>query len=132
MRSRPSQRIRWSGRGLAIALGVLIATDAAGQDRSKGELPARVGPLSPPVSASRFKVPEDLAIDLVLSEPEIAQPVSVGFDERGRLWVVEYRQYPEVAGLKVLSRDGVWRVVHDKIPPAPPNQVRGLDRITIH
>ena len=103
-----------------------------GQDRSKGELPAPTAALAPPESLARFRVPADLAIDLVLSEPEIAQPVSVGFDERGRLWVVEYRQYPEVAGQKVLSRDGVWRVVLDGVPRPPPDHVRGLDRITIH
>ncbi|WP_435011601.1 PVC-type heme-binding CxxCH protein [Tundrisphaera lichenicola] len=130
MHSRPFRRVRWSGPGLAIAL--LLAAGVEAQDRSKGELPAETGPLAPAESASKFKVPDDLAIDLLLSEPEIAQPVSVGFDERGRLWVVEYRQYPEVAGLKVLSRDGVWRVVFDKVPPAPPNHVRGRDRISIH
>ena len=50
--------------------------------------------------------------------------------------MVEYRQYPATPPASVegvaSGRDGVWRVVLDKIPPAPPNHVRGLDRITIH
>jgi hypothetical protein len=90
------------------------------------------GPLSPTDAVKAFTVPGDLRIDLVLSEPEIAQPVFINFDERGRLWVVEYRQYPNPAGVKVLSRDGVWRVVYDKVSPPPPNHFRGADRITIH
>ena len=89
-------------------------------------------PLPPAEALARFKTPDDLAVDLVLSEPTVAQPVFLNFDERGRLWVVEYRQYPEPAGLTMLSRDGVWRAVYDKVPAPPPNHVRGQDRITIH
>jgi putative heme-binding domain-containing protein len=90
------------------------------------------GPLSPAESLGRFKVAEGLAIELLLAEPAVAQPVFLDFDERGRMWVVEYRQYPEPAGLKVLSRDSVWRIVYDKVPLPPPKGVRGADRITIH
>ncbi len=79
-----------------------------------------------------FKVPSDLRLDTVLAEPEIAQPVFCNFDERGRMWVVEYRQYPDPAGLKPISKDQYYRTVYDKIPAAPPNHVRGKDRISIH
>src|SRR6185295_14802198 len=53
-------------------------------------------------------------------------------DERGRLWVVQYLQYPQPAGLTMLSHDGVWRAHYDKVPAPPPNHVRGLDKVTIH
>ena len=36
------------------------------------------------------------------------------------------------AGLKIVSRDIFWRAVYDKVPPPPPNHVRGKDSITIH
>ncbi|MGE3313350.1 MAG: PVC-type heme-binding CxxCH protein, partial [Limisphaerales bacterium] len=88
--------------------------------------------LSPAESLAKFRVADDLAWDLVLSEPEITQPVFLNFDERGRMWVVEYRQYPSPAGLTRVSRDSVWRSVYDRVPLAPPNHVRGADRITIH
>src|SRR5690606_13941240 len=68
----------------------------------------------------------------VLSDPVIRQPLNINFDERGRMWVAEYAEYPHPSGLKVLSRDGAWRVVYDKTPQPPPNHVRGLDRISIH
>ena len=112
----------------AMLLGLGFVPAAMGQAKPE----SRKVPLSPAESLSRFQLPADLKIDEVLAEPEIAQPVFVNFDERGRLWVVEYRQYPEPAGLKMLSRDNVWRVVYDKVPVAPPNHEKGLDRITIH
>jgi putative membrane-bound dehydrogenase-like protein len=89
-------------------------------------------PKSPAESMATFKVPTDLAVDLVLAEPEVRQPLFVTFDERGRLWVMQYLQYPMPAGLKVLGKDGVWRAVYDRVPAPPPNHVRGADRITIH
>lgn len=89
-------------------------------------------PKTPAESARLFQVPSDLRIDPVLAEPEIAQPVFCNFDEKGRLWVVEYRQYPFPAGLKVISKDRYYRNVYDRIPAAPPNHVRGADRISIH
>ncbi|MFI5456398.1 MAG: PVC-type heme-binding CxxCH protein [Isosphaerales bacterium] len=90
------------------------------------------GPLSPRAALASFKVPGDLQLELVLAEPDVRQPVSISFDERGRLWVVQYLQYPFPAGLKMVSRDGVWRAVYDKVPPPPPHHFRGKDKITIH
>ncbi|MFN3486791.1 MAG: PVC-type heme-binding CxxCH protein, partial [Planctomycetota bacterium] len=91
------------------------------------------GPSLPPEEAFKaLRVAEDLQVDQVLSEPEIAQPLQLSFDERGRLWVVEYRQYPFPAGIKVVSRDKFYRAVYDRVPPPPPRHVRGRDRISIH
>ena len=89
-------------------------------------------PVPPKEAEKQFETPDDLDIQLVLSEPHIAQPLFMNWDERGRLWVMEYRQYPEIAGLKMLSRDVYLRAVYDKVPKAPPNHVKGRDRISIH
>ncbi|MCC7374992.1 MAG: ThuA domain-containing protein [Verrucomicrobiales bacterium] len=88
--------------------------------------------LTPAESARRFNVVEGLEVELVLSEPEIAQPLQLSFDERGRLWVVEYRQYPAPAGLTMVSHDQYWRAVYDKVPPPPPRHFKGADRVSIH
>ena len=93
---------------------------------------ALVGALSPGESLGKFEVFDDLEIDQVLTEPLVEQPLFVNFDERGRLWLVQYRQYPNPAGLKMTSRDNYWRVIYDSVPAAPPNHVRGRDKITIH
>ena len=89
-------------------------------------------PLPPKTSASSFTTPHDLEFEQVLAEPLVRQPVFLNFDERGRLWVVEYLQYPAPAGLKVLSHDSYWRAVYDKVPAPPPNHVIGADQITIY
>ena len=89
-------------------------------------------PVPPAEAEKQFETPDDLDIQLVLAEPDIAQPLFMNWDERGRLWVMEYRQYPEIAGLKMLSRDVYLRAVYDKVPPAPPNHDKGRDRISIH
>ena len=89
-------------------------------------------PQTPAASQKMFVVNDDLEFRQLLAEPQIAQPLFLNFDERGRMWVIEYRQYPEPAGLKVISRDRHYRSVYDKIPQAPPNHVPGKDRISIH
>jgi putative heme-binding domain-containing protein len=90
------------------------------------------GPLPPADAFASFRIPNDLQLELVLAEPIVRQPVSMSFDERGRLWVVQYLQYPDPAGLRMVSHDGVWRAVYDKVPPPPPRHFRGKDKITIH
>ncbi len=96
------------------------------------KITATAKPLPPEESAKRFTIAEGLAWDLVLSEPDIAQPLHLSFDERARLWVVEYRQYPAPAGLKLVSHDQFWRAVYDKVPPPPPHHFRGADRVSFH
>ena len=110
------------------------AESAAGEPGAKpvNGVPRQDHPLTPQESLARFKVPDDLQIDQVLTEPDVRQPVFLNFDEQGRMWVIEYLQYPFPAGLKMLSHDSVWRSVYDKVPPPPPHHFKGADRITIY
>lgn len=100
-----------------------------GEPRAENDQP---GPLSPEESLSRFKIVDGLEIEQVLAEPVVRQPLQLSWDERGRLWVVQYIQYPAPAGVTLLSKDQFWRAVYDKVPPPPPNHFRGEDRVTIH
>ncbi|HVC93730.1 MAG TPA: PVC-type heme-binding CxxCH protein [Pirellulales bacterium] len=86
----------------------------------------------PSAAYKALTVPADLELEQVLAEPLVRQPIFASFDERGRLWVVEYIQYPFPAGLKILSEDKFLRATYDKVPPPPPNHFPGLDRISIH
>ncbi len=90
----------------------------------------RVGP-SPQESVGLFQLSEGLEIEVIASEPLIRQPLYLHFDHRGRLWVVQYIQYPFPAGLTILKYDRYLRAVFNKVPPAPPNHDRGADKITI-
>lgn len=96
------------------------------------KLADEIGPLSPADALKHFTTLDDLAVSLTVGEPEVRQPLSIKWDDRGRLWCVQFIQYPDPAGLKMLSRDKFLRSVYDKTPPAPPNHFKGQDKITIH
>lgn len=85
----------------------------------------------PSEAVGKMKVAEGFRVKLVASEPEIRQPILTKFDERGRLWVIQYLQYPNPAGLKRVKVDRYSRTTYDRIPEPPPRGPRGADRITI-
>src|SRR5438067_859044 len=85
----------------------------------------------PDVAASKMTVADGLAVDLVASEPLVRQPVAIDFDDRGRLWVMQYLQYPNPAGLKRVKVDRFSRTVYDRVPEPPPRGPKGADLITI-
>lgn len=51
-------------------------------------------PFSPKGSMERTQVPLDCELKLFAAEPDIAKPIAFAWDERGRCWVVETRDYP--------------------------------------
>ena len=85
----------------------------------------------PEEAARRMRVPEGLEVELVASEPLVRQPVAIEFDDDGRLWVIQYLQYPNPAGLARAQVDRYSRTKYDKTPEPPPRGPRGADRITI-
>lgn len=58
------------------------------------ELP-RIDWLSPEEALHEFEVQEGFKLQLVASEPLVTDPVAFAFDAKGRLWVVEMRDYSE-------------------------------------
>jgi len=125
---------------LLMLFSALIASGQAAKPETKliqsqfsgHPMSARTNGLSPADAAKSFTVPDDLEMEQVLAEPIVRQPVFLNFDERGRMWVVQYLQYPAPAGLTPVSHDNFWRAVYDKVPEPPPRGVRGRDKITIH
>jgi len=63
-------------------------------------------PVSPEESLRWFDLDDGLRIEIAACEPEVVDPVTVRFDEAGRMWVAEYRDYPNgpAPGAKPLSR----------------------------
>jgi putative membrane-bound dehydrogenase-like protein len=93
---------------------------------------AALGQGYPPDQAvARMKVADGFRVKLVASEPQVRQPILVKFDERGRLWVIQYLQYPNPAGLRRVAVDRYSRTTYDRVPPPPPRGPKGADRITI-
>ena len=78
-----------------------------------------------------MSVADGLEVRLVAAEPLIRQPVAIEFDDRGRLWVIQYMQYPNPAELKRVAVDRYSRTVYDRFPDPPPRGPKGADRITI-
>ena len=71
--------------------------------RQPGEVPNYEGrpepvkyqlPLSPADSIRYTQVPADFELQLFVSEPDVVKPIYMAWDERGRAWVVEARDYP--------------------------------------
>jgi putative membrane-bound dehydrogenase-like protein len=102
---------------------VLLATLTARAVQAQGYIPTE--------AAGRMAVADGLEVRLVAAEPLIRQPVAIEFDDRGRLWVIQYMQYPNPAELKRVAVDRYSRTVYDRFPDPPPRGPKGTDRITI-
>lgn len=94
-------------------------------------LEARSQGLSPDEAVKRMQVPDGFEVQVVATEPLVRQPVCIEFDDRGRLWVIQYLQYPNPEGLKRVQVDRYSRTKYDRVPEPPPKGPRGADRITI-
>src|SRR5262245_8004369 len=86
---------------------------------------------APREAPGKMTVPSGFRVELVAAEPEVRQPVAIDFDDRGRLWVMQYLQYPNPAGLKRVKVDRYSRTVYDRVPEPPPRGPKGDDRLTI-
>ncbi len=113
--------LRTARRVCLIVIGLLshLETTAFGQGYSPDE------------AIKRMKVADGFGVNVVASEPLVRQPVAIEFDDRGRLWVIQYLQYPNPAGLKRVQVDRFSRTKYDRVPEPPPKGPRGADRITI-
>src|SRR5437773_2953819 len=97
---------------LALALTVLGPAVAAAQDR----------PIPPKEAPGKMTLPKGFRASLFAGEPDVVQPISFTFDDRGRLWVVEGLSYqywqPQLsAGKKdriVILEDTDWDGRFDK------------------
>jgi putative membrane-bound dehydrogenase-like protein len=66
-----------------------------------------VHPLSVKGSKERTQVAPDLRLELFAGEPDIAKPIAFAWDERGRCWVAETRDYPHDVKPSGEGRDSI-------------------------
>ncbi len=64
-------------------------------------------PLSVKGSVERTQVPLDCHLELFAAEPDIAKPIAMAWDERGRLWVCETRDYPHGVNASGQGNDSI-------------------------
>jgi putative membrane-bound dehydrogenase-like protein len=97
---------RFSGRaGFILGLiGSAALIGSAGLESVCAEPVA--SPLEPFESLKHFQLDAGVAIELAACEPAVVDPIAMRFDEDGRLWVVEMRDYPNgpTQGKAPLSR----------------------------
>jgi putative membrane-bound dehydrogenase-like protein len=76
-----------------ILMTILAALVALGVSADPA-LP-RLRPTEPAGAAKTFRVQDGFTLQLVAHEPQVMDPVAAAYDEDGRLYVVEMRDYPE-------------------------------------
>ena len=67
---------------------------AAEPEPDPRDLP-RIPPTEPDKALSTFRIKPGFRIELVAAEPLVVDPIAMSFDENGRLYVVEMRDYSE-------------------------------------
>lgn len=114
-----------------IGLGGLSVTLATSQEEtSLGDLLPRIPPRAPQEVLESFQIEEGFRLELVASEPQIADPVAIAFDENGRIYVAEMRDYPHppedgktpygrVRLLEDTDEDGFYETSHLFVDPLP-------------
>lgn len=75
-----------------IAFSVFLFSQRADCQPTKPFSP--LGPLSQAQAMRNFKVATGLKVELVAGEPDVLDPVAICFDAKGRLYVMEMRDYP--------------------------------------
>lgn len=83
-----------------------IVLTAVGRETTAQE--TAPAPLPPQRAPSKMTLPEGFSATLFAGEPDVVQPISFTFDERGRMWVVECLSYPD---WETAGRDGHDRIV---------------------
>ena len=96
--------------------GVACSAVFAQQDASSDEFAKVIRttePLSPVDELATFTLPDGFRATLVVAEPDIAKPMNMAFDARGRLWVTTSEEYPTPAPTERTGKDRIV-VLEDK------------------
>src|SRR5688572_24972464 len=76
-----------------LCLAVITPSPALAADPF-AEMVRSTEPKSPDEQRTTFHLPDGFEIQLVAGDPDVAKPMNLAFDARGRLWVTETRLYP--------------------------------------
>src|SRR5262245_9724519 len=97
---------------LALILPVVVWSDTSsaqkpGPGRAEkdyaSELP-RIPPKTPAEALESFRVHPGFRVELAAAEPLLASPVALDFDEEGRLYVAEFREFNQRASRRPRGR----------------------------
>ncbi|MBI1310172.1 c-type cytochrome [bacterium] len=110
----------WLSLATVVVLAVVVASNQAAAEDSKPAQDPNVfrttirptDPLSAEDELRTFSVPDGFEVQLVAAEPQIAKPMNLAFDARGRIWVTDSVEYPIPAPADRASRDSI-KVLED-------------------
>src|SRR5258706_750884 len=98
---------------LKIVLAVAVSLGVGSMVAMAGPYdPAPTPNLAPDEAVKKFRVPDGFEVRLFAAEPDVVNPVSMTWDDRGRLWVVELLDYPYTTKEGAKNRDRV-KVLED-------------------
>jgi putative membrane-bound dehydrogenase-like protein len=80
---------------LIVITVVTVATALAAMPEVDSSQLPRVPPTPPELALGTFKIKPGFRLELVAAEPQVIDPIAMSFDEDGRLFVVEMRDYSE-------------------------------------
>jgi putative membrane-bound dehydrogenase-like protein len=72
------------------------------------------GPIAPEKAKDTLEVHPDFDLSLVASEPLVANPISIEWDARGRMWVAETPGYPEKERFSGVPRHDTVSILEDR------------------
>jgi putative heme-binding domain-containing protein len=99
----------------ALAALSLLAASTAAAPPPGPSLIAPTDKLSPEQERATFALPPGFEAQLVAAEPDIAKPMNIAFDAKGRLWVTDTVEYPFPVPEGQVGRDSV-KVLSDLDP----------------
>ncbi len=76
-------------------LFVLCAV-ALAQEQSLDQIEMRVKAIEPADARKTFLIEKGFSLELVAAEPDVTDPCAAAFDEDGRMYVCEFRDYPQL------------------------------------
>jgi len=112
LRTGPEMTFR-TATVILLTSGLLVAQDDTKSPRRPTDpnefrsIVRNTEPLSPEDERSCFRLPPGFEIQLVASEPDIAKPMNMAFDARGRLWLSTSQEYPFPAPADREPRDSI-------------------------
>ncbi|HZZ43592.1 MAG TPA: HEAT repeat domain-containing protein [Tepidisphaeraceae bacterium] len=113
----------WVVRGLLVGAVGMTARGALGQSVEKSEPPAATNPVAfeqAEKDAAKFKLTKGLEISVFAAEPQLANPVQMCTDQKGRWWIAETFRYRlggvvDVRNVDWWDEDLASKTVEDRI-----------------
>lgn len=98
----PSQSVSFRVLSVAafffcLALAPLLRSDEQPSPKPANSQEETIKPLTPEEALKALQLPPGFKATLFAAEPAVQQPIGMGWDERGRLWVAECYTYAESA-----------------------------------